>query len=193
MNSKKENKIIAVCGVSGSGKTTLVHSLITNEELNLHFSISACTRERRKFEQDGKDYIFLSVPEFKKKIKNQMFLEWEEVYKNKFYGTLKNSTYELLKSGKNVLFDIDVKGALSLKNLFKDNALTIFVTPPSLEIARKRLAKRNTEKLESYKLRSQKMDYEISFSNKMDVTILNSSLESSKFEILNIVKEFLKK
>ena len=193
MNRKKENKIIAVCGVSGSGKTTLVHSLITNEELNLHFSISACTRERRKFEQDGKDYIFLSVPEFKKKIKNQMFLEWEEVYKNKFYGTLKNSTYELLKSGKNVLFDIDVKGALSLKNLFKDNALTIFVTPPSLEIARKRLAKRNTEELESYKLRSQKMDYEISFSNKMDVTILNSSLESSKFEILNIVKEFLKK
>ena len=193
MNSKKENKIIAVCGVSGSGKTTLVHSLITNEELNLHFSISACTRERRKFEQDGKDYIFLSVPEFKKKIKNQMFLEWEEVYKNKFYGTLKNSTYELLKSGKNVLFDIDVKGALSLKNLFKDNALTIFVTPPSLETARKRLAKRNTEELESYKLRSQKMDYEISFSNKMDVTILNSSLESSKFEILNIVKEFLKK
>tara|TARA_B100000575_G_scaffold148881_1_gene118725 strand:- start:5774 stop:6355 length:582 start_codon:yes stop_codon:yes gene_type:complete len=193
MNCKKENKIIAVCGVSGSGKTTLVHSLITNEELNLHFSISACTRERRKFEQDGKDYIFLSVPEFKKKIKNQMFLEWEEVYKNKFYGTLKNSTYELLKSGKNVLFDIDVKGALSLKNLFKDNALTIFVTPPSLEIARMRLAKRNTEELESYKLRSQKMDYEISFSNKMDVTILNSSLESSKFEILNIVKEFLKK
>ena len=193
MNSKKENKIIAVCGVSGSGKTTLVHSLITNEELNLHFSISACTREKRKFEQDGKDYIFLSVPEFKKKIKNQMFLEWEEVYKNKFYGTLKNSTYELLKSGKNVLFDIDVKGALSLKNLFKDNALTIFVTPPSLEIARKRLAKRNTEELESYKLRSQKMDYEISFSNKMDVTILNSSLESSKFEILNIVKEFIKK
>ena len=193
MNSKKENKIIAVCGVSGSGKTTLAHSLITNEELNLHFSISACTREKRKFEQDGKDYIFLSVPEFKKKIKNQMFLEWEEVYKNKFYGTLKNSTYELLKSGKNVLFDIDVKGALSLKNLFKDNALTIFVTPPSLEIARKRLAKRNTEELESYKLRSQKMDYEISFSNKMDVTILNSSLESSRFEILNIVKEFLKK
>jgi len=193
MNSKKENKIIAVCGVSGSGKTTLVHSLIANEELNLHFSISACTREKRKFEQDGKDYIFLSVTEFKKKIKNQMFLEWEEVYKNKFYGTLKNSTYELLKSGKNVLFDIDVKGALSLKNLFKDNALTIFVTPPSLEIARKRLAKRNTEELESYNLRSQKMDYEISFSNKMDVTILNSSLESSKFEILNIVKEFLKK
>ena len=193
MNSKKENKIIAVCGVSGSGKTTLVHSLIVNEELNLHFSISACTREKRKFEQDGKDYIFLSVTEFKKKIKNQMFLEWEEVYKNKFYGTLKNSTYELLKSGKNVLFDIDVKGALSLKNLFKDNALTIFVTPPSLEIARKRLAKRNTEELESYNLRSQKMDYEISFSNKMDVTILNSSLESSKFEILNIVKEFLKK
>ena len=193
MNSKKQNKVIAVCGVSGSGKTTLVHSLITNKELNLHFSISACTREKRKFEQDGKDYIFLSVPEFKKKIKNQMFLEWEEVYKNKFYGTLKNSTYELLKSGKNVLFDIDVKGALSLKNLFKDNALTIFVTPPSLEIARKRLSKRNTEELESYKLRSQKMDYEISFSNKMDVTILNSSLESSKFEILNIVKEFLKK
>ena len=193
MNNNKENKIIAVCGVSGSGKTTLVHSLITNEELNLHFSISACTREKRKFEQDGKDYIFLSVPEFKKKIKNQMFLEWEEVYKNKFYGTLKNSTYELLKSGKNVLFDIDVKGAMSLKNLFKDNALTIFVTPPSLEIARKRLAKRNTEELESYKLRSQKMDYEISFSNKMDVKILNSSLESSKFEILNIVKEFLKK
>tara|TARA_B100000963_G_scaffold301079_1_gene273657 strand:+ start:4288 stop:4869 length:582 start_codon:yes stop_codon:yes gene_type:complete len=193
MNSKKENKIIAVCGVSGSGKTTLVHSLIKNEELNLHFSISACTREKRKFEQDGKDYIFLSVPEFKKLIKNQMFLEWEEVYKNKFYGTLKNSTYELLKSGKNVLFDIDVKGALSLKNLFKDNALTIFVIPPSLEIARKRLAKRNTEELESYKLRSQKMDYEISFSNKMDVTILNSRLESSKFKILNIVKEFLKK
>ena len=193
MNSKKQNKVIAVCGVSGSGKTTLVHSLITNKELNLHFSISACTREKRKFEQDGKDYIFLSVPEFKKKIKNQMFLEWEEVYKNKFYGTLKNSTYELLKSGKNVLFDIDVKGALSLKNLFKDNALTIFVTPPSLEIARKRLAKRNTEELESYKLRSQKMDYEISFSNKMDVSILNSSLESSKFEISNIVKEFLKK
>ena len=193
MNNKKENKVIAVCGVSGSGKTTLVHSLISNKELNLHFSISACTREKRKFEQDGKDYIFLSVPEFKKKIKNQMFLEWEEVYKNKFYGTLKNSTNELLKSGKNVLFDIDVKGALSLKNLFEDNALTIFVTPPSLEIARKRLAKRNTEELESYKLRSQKMDYEISFRNKMDVTILNSSLESSKFEILNIVKEFLKK
>ena len=193
MSSKKENKIIAVCGVSGSGKTTLVHSLIKNEELNLHFSISACTRKKRQFEQDGKDYIFLSVPEFKKKIKNQMFLEWEEVYKNKFYGTLKNSTYELLKSGKNVLFDIDVKGALSLKNLFKDNALTIFVIPPSLEIARKRLVKRNTEELESYKLRSKKMDYEISFGNKMDVTILNSSLVSSKFEILNIVKEFLKK
>ena len=184
-------KIIIVSGTSGSGKTTLVTHLLTHKDLNLVFSVSACSRKKRNSEENGKNYLFLSQLEFKNKIKNNEFLEWEEVYPNHFYGTLKSSVEQVLKSGKNILFDVDVKGALTIKDYFKDQARTIFIAPNSIETAKFRLIHRRTETESDLCQRIDKMTQELKFANKMDYKLLNDNLSTAKQDIYNDVKKFL--
>ena len=187
----KSNKIIVVSGVSGSGKTTLVTYLLSRKELNLEFSTSACSRPKRPSEIDGKDYIFLSNSEFQNKILQDEFLEWEEVYTNHFYGTLKASSESILNSGMNILFDVDVKGALSIKEYFKERARTIYIQPPSISIAKKRLIERETESKEDLNSRIKKMEQEAIYGAQMDCQVLNDDLDLAKDAIYNYVKEFL--
>ena len=187
----KSNKIIVVSGVSGSGKTTLVTYLLSRKELNLEFSISACSRPKRPSEIDGKDYIFLSNSEFQNKILQDEFLEWEEVYTNHFYGTLKASSESILNSGMNILFDVDVKGALSIKEYFKKRARTIYIQPPSISIAKKRLIERETESKADLNSRIKKMEQEAIYGAQMDCQVLNDDLDLAKDTIYNYVNEFL--
>lgn len=189
----KSNKIIVVSGVSGSGKTTLVTYLLSRKELNLEFSISACSRPKRPSEIDGKDYIFLSNSEFQNKIRRDEFLEWEEVYTNHFYGTLKASSESILNSGMNILFDVDVKGALSIKEYFKKRARTIYIQPPSISVAKKRLIERETESKKDLNSRIKKMKQEAIYGAQMDCQVLNDDLDLAKDTIYNYVKEFLPK
>ena len=185
------NKVIIISGVSGSGKTTFVNHLLNIKEFNLDFSISACSRPQRSSEIDGKDYIFLSASEFKNKINQNAFLEWEEVYTNHFYGSLKASSEQILSSGKNILFDVDVKGALSIKSHFKTRAYTIYIQPPSIEIAKKRLIARKTESQKNLDHRIKKMEEEALYAIHMDCCVINDDLELAKIEIYNSVKDFL--
>lgn len=173
-------KAIIFSAPSGSGKTTLVRHLLDHNK-DLNFSVSASTRDRRgRTEQDGKDYYFLSPEEFKKKIDNDEFVEWEEVYEGNFYGTLKSEIKRIWDSGKNVIFDVDVKGGISLKNYFGKNALSIFVKVPSIEVLKERLKDRGTETEESISRRLYKVKFEMAFEDKFDVTLINDDLEESK-------------
>jgi guanylate kinase len=172
-------KAIIFSAPSGSGKTTIVrHLLKTNPDLG--FSISASTRDRRgRTEKDGQDYYFLSPMEFKNRIDKDEFVEWEEVYEGNFYGTLKSEIARIWNSGKNVIFDVDVKGGLNLKKYFGDSALAIFVKVPSLEVLQDRLHDRGTETPESLSRRLFKAQFETSFQDKFDVVLLNENLEKS--------------
>src|SRR6187402_908233 len=164
---------------SGSGKTTIVHHLL-NTNPDLGFSISASTRDRRgRTEENGKDYYFLSPEDFKKKIDNDEFIEWEEVYAGNFYGTLKSEIERIWKEGKDVIFDVDVKGGLNLKKYFGDNALAVFVKVPSVEVLKERLRDRGTESDESLSRRLFKANFEMSFQDKFDVVLVNENLEQS--------------
>ena len=187
----KTNKIIIISGSSGSGKTTLVNHLMSFSEFNLFFSISACSRPKRSLEVNGIHYFFTSVDDFKKKIKTDQFLEWEEVYDNHFYGTLKNKTMEALASGKNILFDVDVKGAQAIKRYFKEQALSIFIKAPTLKIARERLMKRKTEADSAIDFRIKKIKEEAVIGENLDHQIVNDDLADSKNQIKILVSEFL--
>ncbi len=185
------NKIIIISGSSGSGKTTLVNYLMLHAEFNLTFSVSACSRQKRPLEIHGKNYFFLSVEEFKEKIHNNQFLEWEEVYKDHFYGTLKSSTMDILNSGKNILFDVDVKGAQSIKEYFQDQALSIFIKAPTVSTARDRLMQRGTESKNQINFRVNKIQSEIIIGQQMDYQLINDDLSESQAEISSVVKNFL--
>ena len=178
---------------SGSGKTTIVrHLLNTNSDLG--FSISASTRDRRgRTEQHGKDYYFLSPDEFKKKIDGNEFIEWEEVYEGNFYGTMKSEIERIWSEGKNVIFDVDVKGGLNLKQYFGDKALAIFVKVPSLEVLKERLKDRGTESPESLSRRLFKANFEMSFQDKFDYVLVNENLEKSLAEAQHIYDTFKNK
>lgn len=189
----QKGKLIIFSAPSGSGKTTLVHYLLNKPELNLAFSISAASREKRDGEIHGKDYYFITPEDFKKKIENDEFVEWEEVYKDNFYGTLKEEVERLRNQGKNIIFDIDVKGGLNIKKQFPKDSLAIFVEPPSVEELIMRLKNRKTETPEKIKMRIDKAEEELKFADKFDVIILNDKLEKAKEEAYKIVKEFLKK
>jgi len=172
-------KAIIFCAPSGSGKTTLVRHLLSVHE-NLGFSISACTRDKRgRNEVHGKDYYFLSIEEFQEKIRENAFVEWEEVYPGGYYGTLKSEVERLWSEGKNVIFDVDVKGGLKLKEYFGENALAIFVKVPSLQELENRLRSRGTETEESLSKRLYKVKFEMSFQDRFDVVLLNDDLEES--------------
>lgn len=183
-------KLIICSAPSGSGKTTLVKYLLA-QNLNLHFSISATTRLPRGEEEDGKDYYFLSSLEFQEKVQNDEFVEWEEVYKGICYGTLKSEIQNLLEEGKNVIFDVDVKGGLNLKEYYNEKALALFIAPPSVEELKKRLTCRATDDACVIEERIAKAEYELSFKDKFDIVIINEVLQDSEKEIVHIVTEFL--
>ena len=187
---KNFGKCIIFSAPSGSGKTTLVKNLLHKADLNLSFSVSATTRNKRTAEVDGKDYFFKSKKEFNKLIKNDLLLEYEEVYKDIFYGTLKEQVSKLLKI-QNVIFDIDVIGGIKLKNFFKDDALSVFVKPPSIDILRQRLVSRDSDSLKSIQSRVLKAELEILREPEFDLTLTNDNLEVAKKESYDIVKNFL--
>ena len=187
---KNFGKCIIFSAPSGSGKTTLVRELLKKSELNLSFSISATTRNKRQGEINGRDYFFKSKLDFKELIKNNQFLEFEEVYEDVFYGSLKEEVNKLLETS-NVIFDIDVIGGIKLKKFFQHDALAVFVKPPSIEELRKRLLSRASDSLESINSRVEKAVKEIESESNFDVTIINNDLISAKKESYNIVKNFL--
>lgn len=191
--SKTQGKAIIFSAPSGSGKTSLVRHLIQHIP-NLGFSISACTRDKRgRHEVQGRDYYFLSIDEFKKKIDEDAFVEWEEVYEGNFYGTLKEEVQRIWDNGKAVIFDVDVKGGLALKKYFGAQALAIFVKVPSFEVLKTRLNDRGTESEESLSRRLYKAQFEAMFEPQFDTSILNDDFERSSAEAVTLVSEFLGK
>ena len=177
---------------SGSGKSTIVQWLTKEHpELNLVFSISATSRPPRGTEQHGVEYFFLTPEEFKAKIDANEFLEYEEVYTDRYYGTLKSQVEEQLESGKNVIFDIDIKGGINVKKFFGDRALSLFIQPPSVEELRKRLIGRATDSAEQIEERLAKADYEMSFAPQFDQIIVNDDLDTAKAETLKTIRNFL--
>jgi len=183
-------KALIFCARSGSGKTTIVKHLL-QQNADLGFSISASTRDRRgRTEQDGKDYYFLTPEEFKKKIDNNEFIEWEEVYAGNYYGTLKSEIQRIWDGGKNVIFDVDVQGGLNLKKYFGEKALAIFVKVPSVEVLKARLQDRGTETEESLSRRLFKANFEMSFQDKFDVVLVNETLTTSLAEAQQLYDNF---
>ena len=183
-------KAIIFSAPSGAGKTTIVHHLL-NTFNELEFSISACSRDKRANELDGKDYYFLGIDGFKDAIKNDLFLEFEEVYKDNFYGTLKTEIERIWAQDKTVIFDVDVVGGLNLKKLFGDKALAVFVKAPSIDELEKRLKSRQTESNEKIALRIKKATHEMAFEKEFDVVLINVDLEHSLPEAEKLVKVFL--
>jgi guanylate kinase len=186
-----EGKAFIFAAPSGSGKTTIVKHLVEIFP-QLGFSISACTRDRRgRNEVHGRDYYFLSQEEFRQKIREEAFVEWEEVYEGNYYGTLKQEIERVWALGKHVIFDVDVKGALNLKNYFGSKALAVFVKVPSLETLKSRLDDRGTESEESLSRRLYKAEFEMGFAEKFDVVLLNDDLAKAKREAEQLVLAFL--
>jgi guanylate kinase len=183
-------KLIIFSAPSGSGKTTIVKHLLEKNE-NLGFSISACTRDRRgRNEVDGKDYHFLTIDDFRKRIEKDAFVEWEEVYPGGYYGTLKTEIERLWREGKNIIFDVDVKGGLKLKEYFKEKALAVFVEVPSFEELERRLVARGTETPDSLSKRLYKVKFEMTFKNRFDVVLVNDELEESFGKAQNLYDLF---
>ncbi|MBR2359598.1 MAG: guanylate kinase [Bacteroidaceae bacterium] len=186
------NKLIIFSAPSGSGKSTIINYLL-EQDLHLAFSISATSRPPRGQEQHGVEYFFLSPEEFKERIANDEFLEYEEVYQDRFYGTLKSQVENQLNAGQNVVFDVDVVGGCNIKQFYGDRALSVFIQPPSIEELRKRLEGRGTDAPEVIESRIAKAEYELSFAPKFDVIIVNDNLETAKAEALRVIREFLQK
>jgi len=185
-------KCVIFSAPSGAGKTTIVKYLLEKKP-NLEFSISACNRKPRTNEKDGKDYYFFTTQEFKQKIKNKEFIEWEEVYTDRYYGTLVSELERIWNKNKIVVFDVDVVGGIRLKEQLRNNALSIFIAPPSLEVLEKRLHNRATETHETIRERVEKASWELQFATKFDVHLINDNLITTCEKILKIVDEFVEK
>jgi len=185
--------MIIVSAPSGSGKSTIVNWLMKEHpELQLYFSISCTSRAPRGEEKDGVEYFFLTPDAFKEKIANNEFLEYEEVYENRFYGTLKAQVERQREAGQNVVFDVDVKGGVNIKKHYGDEALSLFIQPPSVGELRRRLEHRGTDTLEAIEQRLAKAGYEMTFAPQFDHVIVNDDLEKAKQETLRVVSDFLK-
>lgn len=183
-------KLIIFSAPSGSGKSTIINYLLT-QNLNLSFSISATSRAPRGTEQNGVEYFFLTPEEFKQRIANNEFLEYEEVYKDRFYGTLKAQVEKQLAAGQNVIFDVDVVGGCNIKKFYGDRALSVFIQPPSLEELRKRLTGRGTDAPEVIESRLAKATFELSYAEKFDAVIVNDNLEKAQAEALKTIRDFI--
>ena len=187
-----KGKMLIVSAPSGSGKSTIVNWLMQEHpELKLYFSISCTSRAPRGTEQNGVEYFFLTPEEFKAKIQNDEFLEYEEVYENRFYGTLKQQVERQREQGQNVVFDVDVKGGVNIKKFYGDQALSLFIQPPSVEELRRRLEGRGTDTQEAIEQRLAKAEYELTFAPQFDHVIVNDDLEAAKQEALRVVNAFL--
>lgn len=186
-----QGKLIVFSAPSGSGKTTIVRHLLKQTELNLEFSISATSREKRGEEIDGKDYYYMSAKEFKNKIKADKFLEWEEVYRDNFYGTLKTEIERIWAMGKHVIFDIDVSGGLRIKRKYPEQTLAVFVKPPSIDELKIRLKKRKTESEDKINMRIAKASAELATAPLFDVIIENDTLNHALNEACGLVSKFV--
>ena len=189
----KKGKLFVFSAPSGSGKTTIVRHLLEQKKLQLDFSISATSRIPRGAEVHGKEYYFLDIQTFKEKIQNDEFLEWEEVYTNNFYGTLKTELERIWSLGKHVVFDIDVVGGLNIKAQFPENTLAIFVKPPTLEELERRLRGRQTDSEEKIMERVAKAEKELSYAKEFDQVLINDNLEIAKAEAFDLVSNFIQK
>jgi guanylate kinase len=185
-----EGKLVIISAPSGAGKTTIVKHLL-DSGLKLSFSVSATTRPLRGNETEGEDYFFISVPEFKKRIENNEFVEWEEVYKDLLYGTLKSELERIWANGNFVIFDVDAKGGINLKKIFGTNSIALFIMPPSIEELENRLVKRGTDSPEKIRMRVNKAKDELKLANQFDTVIINNQLDKAKEEALKIVSSFL--
>lgn len=185
-------KLIIFSAPSGSGKSTIINYLL-KQHLNLHFSISATSRAPRGTEKDGVEYYFLTPDEFRTRIAAGDFLEYEEVYTDKYYGTLKSEVERILANGDNIIFDVDVVGGCNIKQFYGNRALSVFIQPPSIEELRKRLEGRGTDAPEVIESRMAKAEFELGFANKFDVVLVNDHLETAQEEALNVIKTFLEK
>jgi guanylate kinase len=183
-------KLIIFSAPSGAGKSTLIRYLLS-QGLNLRFSVSATSREPRGEEQNGREYYFLTPEEFRQRIARNEFLEYEEVYADKFYGTLKCEVDRILAEGSNVVFDVDCVGGLNIKKIYGEQALSIFIMPPSVEVLRERLEKRGTDAPEVIENRLAKAAYEMSFAPQFDVTVCNDDYDRAKDEVLKLVTNFI--
>ena len=188
----KKGKLIIFSAPSGSGKSTIINYLLT-QNLNLAFSISATSRPPRGTEKHGVEYFFLTPEEFKQRIANNEFLEYEEVYENRFYGTLKAQVEKQLEAGQNVVFDVDVAGGCNIKKFYGEQALSLFIQPPGIEELRNRLVGRGTDAPEVIESRIAKAEFELSFADKFDVVIVNDELEKAEAETLKIIQDFIAK
>lgn len=184
-------KLIIFSAPSGSGKSTIINYLL-QQNLNLAFSISATSRPPRGTEKNGVEYFFLSPDEFRTRIANDEFLEYEEVYQDRFYGTLKSQVEKQLADGQNVIFDVDVVGGCNIKKFFGERALSVFIQPPSIEELRKRLNGRGTDAPEVIESRIAKAEFELGFASKFDKVVVNDNLETAQAEALSIISDFLK-
>ena len=185
-------KLIIFSAPSGSGKSTIINYLL-QQSLRLRFSISATSRAPRGTEKNGVEYYFLTPEEFKARIAKGDFLEYEEVYTDKFYGTLKSEVERILNEGDNVIFDVDVVGGCNIKRFYGDLALSVFIQPPSIEELRKRLVGRGTDTPEVIESRIAKAEYELSFADKFDTVVINDDLETAKAKALQVIQAFLAK
>ena len=187
-----KGKLIVVSAPSGSGKSTIVNWLMQEHpELKLYFSISCTSRAPRGTEQNGVEYFFLTPEEFREKIENDEFLEYEEVYENRFYGTLKAQVERQLEAGQNVVFDVDVKGGINIKHYYGERAMSLFIQPPSVEELRRRLEGRGTDTPEAIENRLAKAEYEMTFAPQFDHIVVNDDLETAKQETLQLLEAFL--
>lgn len=186
-----KGKIIVVSAPSGCGKSTIINTIIGEGKFDIKFSVSATNRPPREGEVDGVHYHFLTTENFREFIDNDKFVEWEEVYPGRFYGTLCSEVERLLELGHNVILDIDVKGALNVKRLYGDNAVTIFIQPPSIDELRRRLEKRGTDSPELIEVRVGKAEYELGFAPEFDEVVVNDNLEDAVKETSEIIENFI--
>ena len=191
-NEQVSGKLLIFSAPSGSGKSTIINWLMQEHpELNMHFSISCTSRAPRGQEQNGVEYFFLTPDEFREKIQNDEFVEYEEVYTDRYYGTLKSQVEKQLAAGENVVFDVDVHGAMNIKKVYGDRALSLFIQPPSIEELRRRLNGRGTDAPEVIEQRIARAEYELTFAEKFDTIVINDDLETAKQEALDKLQAFL--
>lgn len=191
-NEQVSGKLLIFSAPSGSGKSTIINWLMQEHpELNMHFSISCTSRPPRGQEQNGVEYFFLTPDEFREKIQNDEFVEYEEVYQDRYYGTLKSQVEKQLAAGENVVFDVDVHGAMNIKKAYGDRALSLFIQPPSIEELRRRLNGRGTDAPEVIEQRIARAEYELTFAEKFDTVVVNDDLETAKKEALCKLQAFL--